>query len=151
MPFAPFYNSWKKIKKVFLQFQGVQKDTSGMKRVKAVVKDMFKLNKFCNKNRTAWSICLFLNTGQYLGVIVIWNPSLSHSCTHLCPNPFPMHPFSIPWKHQKTVRFSDVFRGWRKGALGTNGLNCVVNQIFGHKKYNHHSLFWNLFSGVTEM
>ena len=22
-----------------------------------------------------------------------------------------MHPFSIPWKHKKTVRFSDVFRG----------------------------------------
>ena len=24
---------------------------------------------------------------------------------------FPMHPFSTPWKHQKTLRFSDVFRG----------------------------------------
>ena len=35
---------------------------------------------------------------------------------------FPMHPFSTPWKHQKTVRFSDIFRGWRKGALRTNGL-----------------------------
>ena len=23
---------------------------------------------------------------------------------------FPMHPFSTPWKHQKTLRFSDVFR-----------------------------------------
>ena len=23
---------------------------------------------------------------------------------------FPMHPFSNPWKHQKTVRFSDVFK-----------------------------------------
>ena len=22
-----------------------------------------------------------------------------------------MHPFSTPWKHQKTLRFSDVFRG----------------------------------------
>ena len=34
-----------------------------------------------------------------------------------------------PWKHQKTVRFSDVFKGLRKGALGTNGLNmffCVI-------------------------
>ena len=26
--------------------------------------------------------------------------------THL----FPMHPFSIPWKHQKTLRFFDVLR-----------------------------------------
>ena len=24
---------------------------------------------------------------------------------------FPMHPFSAPWKHQKTLQFSDVFRG----------------------------------------
>ena len=24
---------------------------------------------------------------------------------------FPMHPFSTPWKHQKTLTFSDVFRG----------------------------------------
>ena len=33
-----------------------------------------------------------------------------------------MYPFSTPWKHPKTVRFSDIFRGYRKGALGTNGL-----------------------------
>ena len=31
-----------------------------------------------------------------------------------------MHPFSTPWKHKKTVSFSDVFKGQRKGALGTN-------------------------------
>ena len=35
---------------------------------------------------------------------------------------FLMHPFSNPWKHLKTVRFSDVFRRQRKGALGTNRL-----------------------------
>ena len=34
---------------------------------------------------------------------------------------FLMHPLSTPWKHQKTVRFSDVFKGY-KGAFGTNGL-----------------------------
>ena len=39
--------------------------------------------------------------------------------THL----FPMHPFSTPWKHQETLRFSGVFRGQKKGALGTNGLS----------------------------
>ena len=33
-----------------------------------------------------------------------------------------MHPFSTPLKHQKTVWFSDVFRGLKKGALETNGL-----------------------------
>ena len=31
-----------------------------------------------------------------------------------------MHPFSTPEKHQT---FPDVFRGLRKGVLGTNGLN----------------------------
>ena len=34
-----------------------------------------------------------------------------------------MHPFSTPLKHHKIVRFSDVFRGQEKGALGANGLN----------------------------
>ena len=35
---------------------------------------------------------------------------------------FPMQIFSTPWKHQKTLRLSDEFRGKRKGALGTNRL-----------------------------
>ena len=34
-----------------------------------------------------------------------------------------MHSFSNPWKHKKTFQFSDAFRGYRKGALGMNGLN----------------------------
>ena len=37
-----------------------------------------------------------------------------------------MHPFSNPWKHQKALWFSDVFRGKRKGAMETNGLNKMV-------------------------
>ena len=42
---------------------------------------------------------------------------------------FPMRPFFTLWKHQKTLQFSDVFRGWRKGALRTNGWSnfIVVN------------------------
>ena len=44
-------------------------------------------------------------------------------------NPFvPSATFLIPWK-QKTVRFSDVFRGYRKGALGTNGFICFSHQL----------------------
>ena len=34
---------------------------------------------------------------------------------------FPMHPFSTPWKHKKSLQFSDFSKGWRKGALETNG------------------------------
>ena len=33
-----------------------------------------------------------------------------------------MNLFSTPWKYQKTLVFSDVFRRWRKSALGTNAL-----------------------------
>ena len=63
---------------------------------------------------------------------------------------FSMYPFSIPWKHQKTVRYSDVFRGQRKGALGTDALteenknnSTVIKELFTnptlfllHKKYS---------------
>ena len=35
---------------------------------------------------------------------------------------FPMNLFSTPWKYQKTLVFSDVFRRWRKSALRTNAL-----------------------------
>ena len=38
--------------------------------------------------------------------------------THL----FLMHPFSTPRKHQTILRFPDVYRGQRKGVVGTNGL-----------------------------
>ena len=30
--------------------------------------------------------------------------------------------FYTPWKHQKTWRFSDIFRGYRKATPGCNGL-----------------------------
>ena len=33
-----------------------------------------------------------------------------------------MHPFSTPWKHQKTFRFYNVFKGQRKCVLEANGL-----------------------------
>ena len=74
-------------------------------------------------------------------------PSLTLYLTHL----FPMHPSSTPWKHKKTLRFSDVFRGretvgnkfgnkrigegweqngseqkgWEQNALGTYALICL--------------------------
>ena len=37
--------------------------------------------------------------------------SLHKKCSFPLTHLFPMHPFSTPWKHQKTVRLSDVFRG----------------------------------------
>ena len=40
-----------------------------------------------------------------------------------------MHPFSTPWKHQKTLRFADVFSGLRKVSLGTNGLKQCCHKL----------------------
>ena len=39
--------------------------------------------------------------------------------------PFPMHSFPTPWKHPKTAKLFDIFRGQRKGALGTKGLKTL--------------------------
>ena len=49
---------------------------------------------------------------------------------------FPMHPSSTPWKHQKTLRFFDVFRGQRKGAWRTIGL--ITNTKFVDKGFTLH-------------
>ena len=44
-----------------------------------------------------------------------------------------MYPISTPFKYQKTLRFSDVFRGKRKVPLGTNGLNSTAESL--NEKY----------------
>ena len=41
-------------------------------------------------------------------------------------NPFvPNAPFLYPMKTPETVNFSNIFKGQKKGALGTNGLNVT--------------------------
>ena len=85
--------------------------------------------------------------------------------THLLP----MHTFSTPWKHQKTFRYSDVFKGLRKSALRTNGLTrlsvknsranttedwsllnlgwrCKKNVCDPLRKCPYTETFWSLFS-----
>ena len=37
--------------------------------------------------------------------------------------------FNTPWKHQKTFRFSDVFRGYRKVTPGCNGLKAKLSTL----------------------
>ena len=66
-----------------------------------------------DKNNNQWKLEILSN--------ILW--MLSHLwmlilLTHL----FPMHLFSNPWKHQKILRLSNVFRRCREGALGTNRL-----------------------------
>ena len=44
------------------------------------------------------------------------------------PNPLqPCVAFLYPWKHKKTFRFSDVFKGYRKATPGCNGLKPLLN------------------------
>ena len=43
---------------------------------------------------------------------------------------FLIHPLSTPWKHQKSLRFSDVFRSQRMAVLGTNGLTSHLLLFF---------------------
>ena len=42
---------------------------------------------------------------------------------------FPMHLFPNPWKHQKTSKFSDDFKGQKKVALGMNGLKLSLKSF----------------------
>ena len=53
-----------------------------------------------------------------------------------------MYSFSTPWKHQKTISFSDVFRGWKEGALGTIGVKETLAEA--------HEMFCFLFSQCLE-
>ena len=43
--------------------------------------------------------------------------------TYLLTHLFPIAPFFYTLKTSESLWFSDVFRGWRKDALGTNRLN----------------------------
>ena len=71
------------------------------------------INKF---NKRQVEICVVLyNLSQLLEM---------HTITTLI-RLFPIHPFSTTWNHQKTAKFSNVFRGYRKDALGTNRLKCL--------------------------
>ena len=52
-----------------------------------------------------------------------------------------MSRYSSPtiWKPQKTCKFSDVFRGQRKGALEANGLKALKFAILKHIFFLHFS------------
>ena len=46
------------------------------------------------------------------------------------PHYSPVLLFYTPWKHQKTFRFSNVFRGYRKATPGCNGLKNSFGGFF---------------------
>ena len=75
----------------------------------------FKDQVLLPKNLTSFVLLIYF--------IDNYNQELLFSLKVLLTHLFPMHPFPIPWKHQKTVRFSKVSKRRKKGALATNGLN----------------------------
>ena len=89
---------------------------------------------------------------MYLYLMISWVQILIFpKHTYLLTHSFPIHSFSTPWKHQKTIRFSDVFRGEKKGALGTNGLTHLwpIFQFYTPSKHQKAPLvFWS-FQGVS--
>ena len=77
-----------------------------------------------------WSIDILLV------VAVTMIPSLTHYS--------PVLPFYPLWKLQKTFRFSDVFRGYKKATLGCNGL-LSLQYLFSNQNY---SFMYKLFLPV---
>ena len=81
------------------------------------------IRRSCSKLRTLFFILLLKRVelvvvyirinGQFYSAFTnprnnMWKLSFPETTsTHL----FPVHPFSTPWKYQKSLRFSDVFRG----------------------------------------
>ena len=65
-----------------------------------------KLSKlWCIFQFIALSLCFYKEKQENLAITFFFN-ILTHS--------FSMQPFSTPWKHQRTVIFSEVFRGRKK-------------------------------------
>ena len=71
---------------------------------------------------------IFQNSYSRQHTWLLWETAYTFqvSLTHFCH----MHLFCTPWKHQKTVRFSDVFWRKRKGALGTNMLFFFKGHLY---------------------
>ena len=56
----------------------------------------------------------------------------------------PMFPFGTPWKHQKNLRFSDVFRGFQKGAFVQYGLTWKAWKVLSHINFLLFFIFFEL-------
>ena len=70
-----------------------------------------------NHGTTIWNV--FFSIGSLLN-IKNWTILL---LIHL----FLMFQFCVPWVQKKTVRFSDIFKGYRTAILETNGLKLFRN------------------------
>ena len=78
---------------------------------------------------------MFIKTSKFINILPLID-KVYHTCKTCKQYKKPSHRlvvglthyspvllFNNPWKHQKTFRFSDVFRGKRKATPGCNGLS----------------------------
>ena len=95
-----------------------------------LVASIYVQNRQISRSQASQEAQLHVYRNTFSSIVFVWvvlivtsNGNKYYSKDIL--NPFvPNAPFLYPWKHQKTVvRFSNVFRGKRKGVLGTNRLN----------------------------
>ena len=55
---------------------------------------------------------------------------------------FPMRHFLTPWKHQKPLRFSDVFRGVEKGCIGKKWVNSLYKSSIPSTHFRSMTFFY---------
>ena len=84
--------------------QSYQKET----RVQAFSCELYKIfnNTFLPEHLRVTAFDCSSNSNAYFTTFFLMEALVFSTLNHF----FPMHPFSIPCKHQKTVRLSDVFR-----------------------------------------
>ena len=59
-------------------------------------------------------------------------------------------PFVLNAPFLYPVRFSDFFRGWRKGALGTNGLSVFLHLKKSFNSYGHLQILFTIVISPNE-
>ena len=87
-------------------------------------------------------IVIQLKDWTYANKVMAFHQEMGYRLTHYSP----VLLFYTPWIHQKTFRFCDVFRGYRKAIPGCNGFNLRLQK---HKELKNCwklclSFFWQI-------
>ena len=102
------------------------------------------------------SVTFFLMVSSFNSLRWRWKiiSTIFEDLSNIITHSFPMHPFSTPWKHQKTLRFY-CFQGVEKGCIGNEWVKqATTNSFLGFPcKCTVHkpSQFWRLFRIFLKM
>ena len=128
-----------KFKRVILLF------TKRERRVEEVIRDWSNFTHSTKGLSESWRLCLNLGSHRWLKQrrrhlfnlihFGLWLLNARVKCIlKVLTHSLPMHPFSTPWKHQKTLWFSDVFFLWgvgvEKGCIGNEWVNSKIVKLF---------------------